>query len=84
MVREGRFNRIKTLMNRRLDRVAKRVANDLKNTRPFDKEIVTVEEQIYDYNTKGFEIFTQIADTQGPEAALAWQNEMEKEIARRQ
>lgn len=83
-MREGRFNRIKSLMNQRLDRVAKKVASDLKDTRPFDKEIVTIEEQIYEYNTRGFEKFTEIADSQGPEAALAWQAEMEKEIARRQ
>ena len=82
-MREGRFNRVKSLMNQRLNRVAMKVASDLKNTRPFDKEMVSIEEQIYDYNTRGFEIFTEIADAQGSEAALAWQNEIEREIARR-
>ncbi len=83
-MREGRFNRIKSLMTQRIDRVTRKVVDDFEGSRPFDKEIVTIEEQIYEYNTRGFEKFTEIADSQGREVALTWQAEMEKEIARRQ
>ena len=60
------------------------IKKQYKNVKPFRQEPVPMEEQIYDYKTKGFETFTQIADEQGPEVAVKWQQDIEKAIERRQ
>lgn len=49
-----------------------------KKTKPFRMEPVKDEDLLYDYNTKGFEIFSQLADTQGIEVAIQYRDEMER------
>ncbi len=70
-------------MQGRLDRVAKKIAGDFKNTRPFDQTPVSTDEQIYNYNTQGYDTFKQIAQTQGLDAAVLWQKDMEQKIQKR-
>ena len=78
------FDKSTDILKARIDRAKGIVTQRFKNTKPYRKEPVSVEEQLYEYNTRGFEIFQQIADSQGAEAALLWQNKMEQEKARRQ
>ena len=49
-----------------------------KRTKPFRMEPIKNEDLLYDYNTKGFEIFSQLYETQGEEVALDYRNEMEE------
>ncbi len=53
------------------------------NVKPFATKPISIEEQILDYSTRGQEIFNQIADKDGPQTAVKWQQGMEKAIERR-
>ncbi|KKN06519.1 hypothetical protein LCGC14_1076490 [marine sediment metagenome] len=60
------------------------IRKQYKNVKPFATKPISTEEQIYDYNTRGQEIFNQIADKEGPQTAVKWQQDMEKIVERRQ
>ncbi len=49
-----------------------------KRTKPFRMEPVKDEDLLYDYNTKGFEIFRELYETQGEEVAMDYKNQMEQ------
>ena len=59
------------------------IRKQYKNVKPFATKPLSIEEQIYDFQTKGFEMFKEIADKEGPQSALKWQQDMEKATARR-
>jgi len=50
MIREGRYNKIMTIMEKRINSVSERVAKEFKNTRPFDKELVDNKQRLYEYD----------------------------------
>jgi len=60
------------------------LSKEFKGADPFDREKVSDEEQIYQYETKGYDMFKQIADAKGLEAAVMWRGDMEQLKARRQ
>lgn len=49
-----------------------------KKTRPFRKEPIPEREQLYLYETRGYETFSQIANEQGLSEAVKWKNKMEQ------
>lgn len=61
-----------------IEEVSGSIAKEFKGKKPFDKEPVKDEDLLYDYNTKGFEIFQEIYETQGEEVALDYRNSMEE------
>jgi len=79
MIREGRYDRVLGKMLNRIERVSGKLAKEFKGTKPFDKEPVSMREQIYNYETQGYDTFKVIANTQGIEAAVMWQQVMEVE-----
>lgn len=48
-----------------------------KRTKPFRMEPIKNEDLLYDYNTRGMEIFKEILETQGEETAMEYKNQME-------
>lgn len=48
-----------------------------KKTKPFRMEPVKDEDLVYDYNTRGMEIFKELYETQGQEVAEDYRNQME-------
>ena len=48
-----------------------------KHTKPFRMEPIKNEDLLYDYNTRGMEIFKQLYETQGEEVAMDYKNQME-------
>ena len=65
------------ILSERMNDAFGELKKEYKGKKPFGKEPVSVEEQIYDYNTRGYEIFQEIANTQGIEAAEIYRNELE-------
>ena len=60
-----------------IEAVSDSIASEFKGKNPFDKEPISNEDLLYDYNTRGFEIFSQIANTEGIEAAIAYRDKLE-------
>ena len=54
-----------------------------KKTKPFRMEPVSDEELLYEYNTKGYEVFSNIARAKGMDAAIEYRDKMEQIKARR-
>jgi len=67
-----------------IEGVSDSLSKEFKTTNPFDKEKVSDEEQLYQYETQGYDMFKQIADSKGLEAAVMWRGDMEQLKARRQ
>ena len=80
---ESRFERVLAKMMTRVERVSSKISADFKNVKPFDTEIVPMDEQLYDYETRGYELYQQIAREQGIDAAEEWMNKMEEAKKRR-
>lgn len=59
-----------------IERVSDSLATEFKGTKPFDKEIVSDADMLYDFNTRGFEIFTELANTQGLPKAVEYRDKM--------
>jgi len=76
-MRKNRYDRIMDKMLNRIERVSDKMAKEFKGTNPFDKEPVSNDEALYEYENMGYEKFEQIANTQGLEAAVGWRDEME-------
>ena len=77
MAEEGMFNDALTGIVAIIEDVSDDIAKEFKGKKPFDKEPVKDEDLLYDYNTKGFEIFKNIYDTQGEEVARDYINQMD-------
>ena len=67
-----------------IEGVSVSLSKEFKSVNPFDKEKVSDEEQLYQYETQGYDMFKQIADSKGLEAAVMWRGDMEQLKARRQ
>ena len=50
--------------------------------KPFRMTPMSSKEALYNYETQGYDIFKQIADTDGIESAVEWQTKMQQEKAR--
>lgn len=61
-----------------IEEVSESISREFKGTKPFDKEAISDEEMLYDYNTRGFEIFSQLADSQGLAQAVEYRDKMEE------
>ena len=48
-----------------------------KGVKPFRMEPVSDADLLYDYNTRGFAIFSEIANSEGLDAAIEYRNSME-------
>ena len=53
-----------------------------KHTKAFGVEQPLPKEQLYEYETRGYEKFQEIANTQGLVKAVEWRDEMEKQKQR--
>jgi len=82
-MRENRYGRIQNIMLNRIERVTDKMAGEFKDTNPFDKEPVSNDDLLMEYETQGFETFSQIADTQGLDAAVNYRDKMEQLKTRR-
>ena len=63
--------------------ITNKMADEHKGTNPFDKEPVSNDDLLMEYETKGFETFSQIANEQGLDAGIAYRDKMEQLKARR-
>lgn len=61
-----------------IEEVSGSIAKEFKGKKPFDKEPIKDEDLLYEYNTKGMEIFKEIYETQGEEVAMDYKNQLEK------
>jgi len=82
-MRLNRYDRIQNIMLNRIERVTDKFAKEFKGTNPFDKKPVSNDDLLLEYETKGFETFSQIADTQGLDAAVEYRDKMEQLKIRR-
>ena len=82
-MRENRYGRIQTIMLNRIERVTNKMAGEFKGTAPFDKDPVSNDDLLMEYETKGFETFSQIANEQGLDAGIAYRDKMEELKTRR-
>jgi len=82
-MRENRLDTITDLVKDRLNSAVSEAKKQFQGTNPYRKEPISEKEQIYNYETRGYDIFKEIADTQGIEAAIIWQQKMEEMKARR-
>uniref|UniRef100_A0A6M3XJJ2 Uncharacterized protein n=1 Tax=viral metagenome TaxID=1070528 RepID=A0A6M3XJJ2_9ZZZZ len=57
--------------------------NRFKKTKPFRMEPLSNEEALYEYDTRGFEIFSDIVSKEGIDAAIAYRDRMENLKQRR-
>ncbi len=55
-----------------------RIAQNFKKTNPYNKEPVSNDELIYGFDTRGFEIFENIANTEGLPQAILYRDKMMK------
>jgi len=78
MAEEGMFNDALTGIVAIIEDVSDDIAKEFKGKKPFDKEPVKDEDLLYDYNTKGFETFKNLYETQGEEVAMDYKNSMEQ------
>ena len=67
-----------------VEEVSDNIAGEFKGKAPFDKEAIPDDELLYEYITKGFETFMQIANTQGLEAGKNYISEMEELKSKKQ
>ena len=77
------FDEAFDILKERMDDAFGKLQSEFKGKKPFGKEPYSVEDQIYDYNTRGYEIFERIANEQGLETAIQYQDTMKAEIAKR-
>lgn len=54
-----------------------------KNKTPFRQEPVSWKEELYFYETQGYQMFEKIADQFGMDKAVQWRDYMEQQKARR-
>ncbi len=73
-----------TMMDKVIDRlkerrevIRERLYQEYRHTKPFRMEPVKDEDLLYDYNTRGPEIFKQLYETQSEEIAMDYKNSME-------
>lgn len=67
-----------------IEEVSDEISSEFKGKAPFDKEPIPDEDLLYEYNTKGRQVFTMIADTQGLAAGKNYINKMETLKKKRQ
>jgi len=60
-----------------IEEVSDSIAKEFKGKKPFDKEPIKDEDLLYEYNTRGMEIFKEIYETQGEEVAMDYKNQLE-------
>jgi len=72
-----------TLMDKVIDKlkerreiIKKRLYEEYRHTKPFRTEPVKDEDLLYDYNTKGIQIFKELYETQGEEVAMDYKRQM--------
>ena len=53
-----------------------------KHTKPFGVEPPVPREELYEYETRGYDKFQEIANTQGLVKAVEWRDDMEKQKQR--
>ena len=82
-MKKNRYDRIMDKMLNRIERVTDKMAGEFKGTNPFDKKPVSNDDLLLEYETKGFETFSQIANEQGLDAAIAYRDKMEQLKTRR-
>ncbi len=61
-----------------VESVSDSFSKEFKGSNPFDKEKVSLKEQVYLFETDGENTFNQIAETQGLDEAVKWTEEMQK------
>ena len=52
MMEEGRYDRIQKLMLSRVERVSDKIVKDFKKSKPFDKEMMTARERLFEYSQR--------------------------------
>ena len=65
-------------LHQRREMVQTKLMEQLKNTKPFRMTEIPKEEMLANYNNKGFEIFSEIANNEGMEQAISYRDEMER------
>ena len=71
------FDEATDILKGRLNDAYAELKTQFKGTKPYRKEPISSDEMLLEYNMRGFEMFSQIADTQGIEAATKYRDEME-------
>ncbi len=74
----SRFERVLTKLQSRSERVSSKIADDLKNVKPFDKPILTPKERLYYYETQFPQMEQQARQTMGDAIVDEYKASMEQ------
>ncbi len=83
-MKKGLHNRVLEIMMESVELATDKLTEATKGTQPFDKEPISNDELLLEYETNGYETFSKIASEQGLEVGIAYRDKMEQLKQRRQ